>query len=89
MATGQNEAQAVTALNRFGLGARPGGLRAAAGDPRGFLIEELLTVNSVDAVAVVAREIVAAHAVVGLDETDVRLDRGPWRAERTARPWAG
>jgi hypothetical protein len=61
MATGQNEAQAVTALNRFGLGARPGDLRAAAGDPRGFVIEELLTANSVDAVAVLALEIVAAH----------------------------
>jgi uncharacterized protein (DUF1800 family) len=32
---------AVAALNRFGLGARPGDLAAAAGDPRGFLLEEL------------------------------------------------
>jgi len=40
-----NEAQAVTAMNRFGLGARQGDLRAAAGDPRGFLIEELLIAN--------------------------------------------
>ena len=45
MATGANEAEAVTALARFGLGARPGDLRAAAADPRGFLIEELRTAN--------------------------------------------
>ena len=45
MATGANEAEAVTALGRFGLGARPGDLRAAAADPRGFLIEELRTAN--------------------------------------------
>jgi Protein of unknown function (DUF1800) len=31
---------ALIALNRFGLGARPGDLAAAAGDPRGFLKEE-------------------------------------------------
>ena len=45
MAIGSNEALAVTALTRFGLGARPGDLRAAANDPRGFLIEELRTAN--------------------------------------------
>ena len=45
MATGANEAEAVTALARFGLGARPGDLRAAAADPRGFLIGELRTAN--------------------------------------------
>jgi len=31
----------VTAFNRFGLGARPGDIALAQGDPRGFLIEEL------------------------------------------------
>lgn len=45
MVTGPNEARAVIALNRFGLGARPGDLHAAADDPRGFLAEELLTAN--------------------------------------------
>ncbi|MGH7840697.1 MAG: DUF1800 family protein, partial [Candidatus Binataceae bacterium] len=32
---------ALVALNRFGLGARPGDLAAAAGDPRGLLKEEV------------------------------------------------
>jgi uncharacterized protein (DUF1800 family) len=45
MAIGANHAAAVTAFNRFGLGARPGGLSEAAGDPRGFLLEELWTSN--------------------------------------------
>lgn len=33
--------QAATAANRFGLGARPGELAAAAGDPRGWLLAQL------------------------------------------------
>ena len=37
MAIGPNDAEAVTAFNRFGLGARPGDLDAAAADPRGYL----------------------------------------------------
>ena len=45
MTIGQDQAQAVTALNRFGLGARPGDLARASGDPRGFLLEELRTPN--------------------------------------------
>jgi uncharacterized protein (DUF1800 family) len=45
MTIGPDYAQAVTAFNRFGLGARPGDLNAAAGDPRGFLLEELWTAN--------------------------------------------
>jgi uncharacterized protein (DUF1800 family) len=40
-----NTAAAVTAFNRFGLSARPGGLNEAASDPRGFLLEELWTTN--------------------------------------------
>ena len=31
----------LVALNRFGLGARPGDFAAASGDPRGFLVQEL------------------------------------------------
>ena len=42
MTIGPDYAQAVTAFNRFGLGARPGDLNAAAGDPRGFLLEKLI-----------------------------------------------
>jgi uncharacterized protein (DUF1800 family) len=38
MAIGPDDAAAVTAFNRFGLGARPGALIEAAGDPRGFLL---------------------------------------------------
>jgi uncharacterized protein (DUF1800 family) len=45
MAIGPNHAEAVTAFNRFGLGAHPGDLEAAASDPRGFLLEELWTAN--------------------------------------------
>jgi uncharacterized protein (DUF1800 family) len=41
MAIGPNQTDAVTALNRFGLGARPGDLDAAGPDPRGLLLEEL------------------------------------------------
>jgi uncharacterized protein (DUF1800 family) len=45
MTIGPDLAGAVTAFNRFGLGARPGDLNAAASDPRGFLLEELWTSN--------------------------------------------
>ena len=45
MAIGPNEAQAVMAFTRFGLGARPGDLRAATSDPRGFLLQEMRTAN--------------------------------------------
>ncbi|MGA8585829.1 MAG: DUF1800 family protein [Roseiarcus sp.] len=45
MAFGPKYAEAVTAFNRFGLGARPGDLEAADHDPRGFLLEELWTAN--------------------------------------------
>ena len=41
MTIGPDFARAVTAFNRFGFGARPGDLAAAASDPRGFLLEEL------------------------------------------------
>ena len=51
MVIGRNQAEAVTAFNRFGLGARPGDLEAAAADPRGFLLEELWAAN----VALIAR----------------------------------
>jgi uncharacterized protein (DUF1800 family) len=42
---GSNQAAAVTAFNRFGLGARPGDLNDAASDPRGLLLEELWSAN--------------------------------------------
>jgi uncharacterized protein (DUF1800 family) len=45
MAIDPKHAEAVTAFNRFGFGARPGDLDAAAGDPRGFLLEELWTAD--------------------------------------------
>ena len=45
MAIGPNHVEAVTALNRFGFGARQGDLDEAAGDPRGFLLEELWTAD--------------------------------------------
>ncbi|RBP17568.1 uncharacterized protein (DUF1800 family) [Roseiarcus fermentans] len=45
MAINPSDAAAVTAFNRFGLGARPGDLNDAARDPRGFLLEELWTAN--------------------------------------------
>ena len=43
MTIGPDLPGAVTAFNRFGFGARPGDLAAAASDPRGFLLEELWT----------------------------------------------
>jgi uncharacterized protein (DUF1800 family) len=45
MTIGPDQAGAVTALNRFGFGARPGDLDAAGGDPRGYLLEELRTLD--------------------------------------------
>ena len=45
MTIGPDHAGAVTAFNRFGFGACPGDLNAAAGDPRGFLLEELWTAD--------------------------------------------
>jgi uncharacterized protein (DUF1800 family) len=41
MATAPEPLTALIALNRFGLGARPGDFAAVASDPRGFLAEEL------------------------------------------------
>lgn len=41
MAVGPDPRGALIALNRFGLGAKPGDLAAAASDPRGFLLDEL------------------------------------------------
>jgi uncharacterized protein (DUF1800 family) len=43
VAIGPDPSAAVTAFNRFGLGAKPGDLALAASDPRGFLLEELWT----------------------------------------------
>jgi uncharacterized protein (DUF1800 family) len=46
MAIGPNHAEAATAFNRFGLGARPGDLDAAAADPRAYVLEELRTADA-------------------------------------------
>jgi uncharacterized protein (DUF1800 family) len=45
MTIGADYSGPVTAFNRFGLGARSDALHAAAGDRRGFLLEELRTAN--------------------------------------------
>ena len=45
MAIGPDPRGALIALDRFGLGAKPGDLAAAAADPRGFLLEELRRTN--------------------------------------------
>jgi uncharacterized protein (DUF1800 family) len=45
MTIGPDLPGAVIAFNRFGFGARPGDLAAAASDPRGFLLDELSTAN--------------------------------------------
>jgi uncharacterized protein (DUF1800 family) len=45
MAIGPKYAEAVTAFNRFGFGARPGDLDAAGSDARGFLLKELWTAD--------------------------------------------
>ena len=41
MAPGPDPYAAMTAFNRFGLGAKPGDLALAASDPRGFLLEDI------------------------------------------------
>jgi uncharacterized protein (DUF1800 family) len=46
MAIGPDPRGALIALCRFGLGAKPGDLAAAAADPRGFLLEELRRPNA-------------------------------------------
>ena len=46
MAIGTKDAAVVKAFDRFGFGARPGGLAEAAGDPRGFLLEEVWGANA-------------------------------------------
>ena len=43
MAPAPDPYAAMTAFNRFGLGAKPGDLAMAASDPRGFLLEEIRT----------------------------------------------
>ena len=43
MAPGPDPYAAMTAFNRFGLGAKPGDLALAASDPRSFLLEEIRT----------------------------------------------
>ena len=39
--SGSAKAEASLALNRFGMGPRPGSIAAIAGDPRGALLAEL------------------------------------------------
>ena len=46
MAIGPDPKGAVRALNRFGLGARPGDLMLASQDPRGFVLDELMKTDS-------------------------------------------
>ena len=41
MTATQNPVAAAIAVNRFGLGARPGELSRAAGDPQGWLLKQL------------------------------------------------
>jgi uncharacterized protein (DUF1800 family) len=64
----------LIALNRFGLGARPGDLAAAAGDPRGFLKAE---VGSAD-VAVVTADLPPTSAALQqlfADQERIRQER--------------
>ncbi|MGH6863422.1 MAG: DUF1800 domain-containing protein, partial [Methylocella sp.] len=74
MVTGPDALGALIALNRFGLGARPGGLAAAGGDPRGFLKEEA---GSAD-VALVTAELPPANTALQLmfaDQERAREER--------------
>ena len=73
---GPDPAGAVTAFNRFGFGARPGDLSAAAGDPRGFLLEELWTSNIAFESAIArrhpARRLLQAYY---LEQQQIRTER--------------
>jgi uncharacterized protein (DUF1800 family) len=67
---------ALIALNRFGLGARPGDLAAAASDPRGFLKQEAASAG----VAQIAAPLPASH--IALQEMFADQERA--RQEREA-----
>ncbi|MGH6869724.1 MAG: hypothetical protein ACREDA_12820, partial [Methylocella sp.] len=79
MVTGPDALGALIALNRFGLGSRPGGLAAAGGDPRGFLKEE---VGGAD-VALVTAELPPANTALQLMFAD--QERAREERERKAK----
>jgi uncharacterized protein (DUF1800 family) len=90
---------AAIAANRFGLGARRGELRAAAGDPRGWLLAQLdgppprrvpepaRLLPSEEGLAAYAR-IAARQAAGGDGPTLGQFTRSTYRDEATARTWA-
>jgi uncharacterized protein (DUF1800 family) len=81
MAIGPDPLGAVKALNRFGLGPKPGDLALAASDPRGFVLEELMRrdVPLVEAEGLPATA--QALQQVYLDNQEKKMARE--RAERT------
>ncbi|HEY8065761.1 MAG TPA: DUF1800 family protein [Methylosinus sp.] len=85
MAVDPDPRGALIALNRFGLGAKPGDLAAAAADPRGFLLEELRRtgVARLDA-ASLALSNVALQALFA-DQQEKRMERERVMAVETTR----
>ncbi|TBW40341.1 DUF1800 family protein [Siculibacillus lacustris] len=88
MAASPDARAALIALNRFGYGARPGDLAAAASDPRGFLAEELARpgIARIDADLPGSA---AALASLFEDQDRVRLEREAAARPAVAAPPAG
>ena len=86
IALGPDPYAAVMAFNRFGLGAKPGDLALAVGDPRGFLIEEL---HVVDAGQIPAEDLPPTAQALQLlfaDQQEKRIARET-AAAMARRPW--
>ncbi len=79
MAVGWEPLTTLIALNRFGLGARPGDFAAAAADPRGFLAQEL---NKADA-ALISADLPSSRNVLQQVFVDQQRKRQE-RARKTA-----
>jgi uncharacterized protein (DUF1800 family) len=87
MAIGLNRVEAVTAFNRFGLGARPGDLEAAASDPRGILLEELWAADAALIRDPAPPSGLMAFEAYYLDQQQLRIAR--MKAAAAPQPGAG
>lgn len=92
MAIGPDPRGALVALDRFGLGAKPGDLAAAAADPRGFLLEEMRrpNVGRLESASLVPSN-VALQALFA-DQQEKRMERERNMASEAARvsmAWPG
>jgi uncharacterized protein (DUF1800 family) len=85
MARGPDPDGALVALNRFGLGARPGDLALAASDPRGFLLEELRRPRVARLETPSLSSATASLQAFYAAQNEMRLDREQDQANAVAR----